>query len=323
METSYTKWDNSEQVSVLMERQDKAKESKDTVGFHVSEFIKRKVVIYCVILGIGYFLITVLLSLSLRNESEMSKAIEMRNTWSSDSSQMLFNLSKEVSGIGLKVDLLQAESGRESAGAQMTDNTIPLLQEVAKLRDENRRIAEDVTQMLVELRNRTGAQMTDNTIPLLQEVAKLRDENRRIAEDVTQMLVELRNWTEFSCTKCPPNWMSFEKNCYFFSTVNKPWTIAKQSCENEGAHLVIINNHQEMRFLVRLTDEVFWMGLSDAGSESQWIWVDGTPLTLAYWGKGEPNNAGHGEDCATLPSNGKWNDVSCSRNERWICERKC
>uniref|UniRef100_A0ACB8EKN5 Uncharacterized protein n=1 Tax=Sphaerodactylus townsendi TaxID=933632 RepID=A0ACB8EKN5_9SAUR len=172
METSYTKWDNSEQVSVLMERQDKAKESKDTVGFHVSEFIKRKVVIYCVILGIGYFLITVLLSLSLRN------------------------VSKEVSGIGLKVDLLQAESGRESAGAQMTDNTIPLLQEVAKLRDENRRIAEDVTQMLVELRNRTGAQMTDNTIPLLQEVAKLRDENRRIAEDVTQMLVELRNWTD-------------------------------------------------------------------------------------------------------------------------------
>ncbi|XP_009582079.1 PREDICTED: mannose-binding protein C-like [Fulmarus glacialis] len=43
-----------------------------------------------------------------------------------------------------------------------------------------------------------------------------------------------------------------------------------------------------------------------------------------FWNRGEPNNVGHqGEDCATIFSNGHWNDISCSDVKAWICERSC
>uniref|UniRef100_A0A8C3SM22 C-type lectin domain-containing protein n=1 Tax=Chelydra serpentina TaxID=8475 RepID=A0A8C3SM22_CHESE len=51
--------------------------------------------------------------------------------------------------------------------------------------------------------------------------------------------------TEFICTKCPPGWQHFEKNCYFFSTSTKSWLDAQQFCTNEGSHLVIVNTKQE------------------------------------------------------------------------------
>ncbi|XP_077183430.1 uncharacterized protein LOC143832629 isoform X2 [Paroedura picta] len=362
METSYTKWNNSEQVNVLMEGQNKAQESK---GFHNSEFFKRKV-IYSVILGIGFLSIIALHSQSLINDSKMFKEIDMRNAQSSNSS-LCFNSSKEISESGLKIDLFHAESRNESAAARVTkENLIPsLLEEVALLREENKRIAEDATMVLEGLHNLTAAQVTkENLIPsLLEEVAllregnkriaedatmvleglhnltaiqgtqenlipswqELREENIKIAEDVTRVLEGLHNLTESLCIKCPPNWVSFEEHCYFFSTLSKPWMVGKQSCQNEGAHLIIINNRLEMKFLVSQTldDEVFWIGLTDAGKEGQWRWVDDTSLSFSSWGKGEPNNAGQGEDCATLRSNGKWNDALCSGNEMWICERKC
>ncbi|XP_077183433.1 uncharacterized protein LOC143832629 isoform X5 [Paroedura picta] len=320
METSYTKWNNSEQVNVLMEGQNKAQESK---GFHNSEFFKRKV-IYSVILGIGFLSIIALHSQSLINDSKMFKEIDMRNAQSSNSS-LCFNSSKEISESGLKIDLFHAESRNESAAARVTkENLIPsLLEEVALLREENKRIAEDATMVLEGLHNLTAIQGTqENLIPSWQE---LREENIKIAEDVTRVLEGLHNLTESLCIKCPPNWVSFEEHCYFFSTLSKPWMVGKQSCQNEGAHLIIINNRLEMKFLVSQTldDEVFWIGLTDAGKEGQWRWVDDTSLSFSSWGKGEPNNAGQGEDCATLRSNGKWNDALCSGNEMWICERKC
>ncbi|KAM3843464.1 CD209 antigen-like protein A [Vipera latastei] len=140
-----------------------------------------------------------------------------------------------------------------------------------------------------------------------------------------QILDAVRNFTEVFCTTCPAHWLHFQNGCYFFSFESKPWKIAEQACENEDAHLVILNHGIEQNFLVKNMDkeQVFWIGLSDADRENQWIWVDNTTLSLSFWGKGEPNNAGSGEDCATLRSSGKWNDVACSGKEHWICEKKC
>uniref|UniRef100_A0A8C0IMB9 C-type lectin domain-containing protein n=1 Tax=Chelonoidis abingdonii TaxID=106734 RepID=A0A8C0IMB9_CHEAB len=132
--------------------------------------------------------------------------------------------------------------------------------------------------------------------------------------------------TEVICTKCPPGWQHFEKKCYFFSTSPKSWLDAKQFCTNEGSHLVIVNTKQEQTFLSNqiIEPDVYWLGLSDSAKEGEWRWVDGSPLSLRFWGPGEPNNVGYqGEDCASLRFNGKWNNATCSLTEHWICERQC
>uniref|UniRef100_A0A8C3FHG7 C-type lectin domain-containing protein n=1 Tax=Chrysemys picta bellii TaxID=8478 RepID=A0A8C3FHG7_CHRPI len=137
-----------------------------------------------------------------------------------------------------------------------------------------------------------------------------------------------RSWLglEVICTKCPPGWQHFEKNCYLFSTSTKSWLDAKQFCTNEGSHLVIVNTKQEQTFLSNqlIEPDLYWLGLSDSAKEGEWRWVDGSLLSVRFWGPGEPNNVGqHGEDCVHLRFNGKWNDAICSRTEHWICERRC
>ncbi|XP_034147080.1 CD209 antigen-like [Esox lucius] len=113
-------------------------------------------------------------------------------------------------------------------------------------------------------------------------------------------------------------------NYYVFMEQNN-WEYAKQYCLKRGAQLVIINNQEEQKFLISLNIRT-WIGLSDIETEGTWRWVDGTPLTTAYWGEKEPNNAGGGKDCAEIyhcitdPVN-KWNDNSCTSQLNWICEQ--
>ncbi|XP_062979336.1 C-type lectin domain family 17, member A-like isoform X2 [Elgaria multicarinata webbii] len=207
------------------------------------------------------------------------------------------------------------------------NSTASVLEELAAMKKENGRIAKDITQMREELQSFTVSVTTNRTWSpsVLEELAELKRENGRITKDVLQVLEELRNFTELVCTRCPENWLTFQRSCYFFSTLRKPWRAANKSCENEGGHLVIINHWAEQKFLLNqlANEQVFWIGLSDIDKEQKWIWVDGTPLSISFWGAGEPNDAGHGEDCATLLFNGKWNDAVCSSVDYWICERRC
>uniref|UniRef100_A0AAY5K244 C-type lectin domain-containing protein n=1 Tax=Esox lucius TaxID=8010 RepID=A0AAY5K244_ESOLU len=105
------------------------------------------------------------------------------------------------------------------------------------------------------------------------------------------------------------------------------WEYANQDCLNRGATLVIINNQEEQKFLITLNINT-WIGLSDIETEGTWRWVDGTPLTTAYWGPPQPDNGGgtHGEEDSAEIVNWyndpvqKWNDVSCTTKLNWICE---
>jgi uncharacterized protein (DUF1501 family) len=65
------------------------------------------------------------------------------------------------------------------------------------------------------------------------------------------------------------------------------------------------------------------VGLTDADTEGQWMWADGTaPSMTIPWRKGEPNNAKHndpsGENCA-LMRDGKLNDYHCTGTRYFFC----
>ncbi|XP_019899194.2 hepatic lectin isoform X1 [Esox lucius] len=117
----------------------------------------------------------------------------------------------------------------------------------------------------------------------------------------------------------------FGNSNYYVSMEQKNWEYAKLDCLKRGAQLVIINNQEEQEFLISLKIRT-WIGLSDIETEGTWRWVDGTPLTTEYWGGKEPNNAGEGEDCAEIYQCNtdpvkKWNDISCTFQLNWICEK--
>ncbi|XP_008940691.1 PREDICTED: C-type lectin domain family 17, member A-like, partial [Merops nubicus] len=151
-------------------------------------------------------------------------------------------------------------------------------------------------------------------------------EVRQEQSNVSAALEEMRNLSEIFCTRCPPGWQQFSKTCYFFSTTTKSWLEAKSSCAEFNAHLPVVDTEQENKFLANhiMENRVFWLGLTDEHSEGAWQWVDGRSLSFTFWSPGEPNNVGQqGEDCATIFPNGFWNDVPCTNQEAWICERSC
>ncbi|KAM6226057.1 C-type lectin domain family 10 member A-like [Porphyrio hochstetteri] len=161
---------------------------------------------------------------------------------------------------------------------------------------------------------------------VLQQLEEVEQQQRSASVLLDEALQEARNLSKILCTRCPTGWQQFFRTCYYFSTITKPWLAAKEFCSNFNAHLVIVDSEQENKFLANhiMDNRVFWLGLSDTHKEGDWKWENGQSLSLSFWSSGEPNNVGqHGEDCATINPNGRWNDVICANGEAWICERSC
>ena len=60
---------------------------------------------------------------------------------------------------------------------------------------------------------------------------------------------------------------------------------AKNRAAAEGAYLVAINDAAEQKWLLGLFgNHLYWIGLSDAEKEGEWVWQDGEPLTYTNWG---------------------------------------
>ncbi|KAL7841220.1 hypothetical protein SRHO_G00249110 [Serrasalmus rhombeus] len=129
-------------------------------------------------------------------------------------------------------------------------------------------------------------------------------------------------------------WMYFSSSIYYMSTEKKCWSESRQDCKNKGADLVIINSREEQEFveMIRKGQEA-WIGLSDMNKENGWKWVDGSTLNTRFWCSREPNNYQENEDCVItgyVPQDGRpvldilntWNDITCSVQISWICEKK-
>ena len=60
---------------------------------------------------------------------------------------------------------------------------------------------------------------------------------------------------------------------------------ARNTATVQGAHLVAINDQAEQEWLLGLFGNyLYWIGLSDAEKEGEWVWENGEPLTYSNWG---------------------------------------
>ncbi|KAM7418544.1 hypothetical protein PAMA_015923 [Pampus argenteus] len=129
--------------------------------------------------------------------------------------------------------------------------------------------------------------------------------------------------------RCPTGWKKLQNSCYYSSTTDpqKSWKLSRKYCQDRNADLAIIDSQEEMDFINTMFDSNIevWIGLTDNSVEGRWKWVDGTPLTTAFWGSGQPNSYnGKNQDCAEfryrVNKPGDWNDESCETQQNWICE---
>ncbi|KAL9952203.1 hypothetical protein ACROYT_G039418 [Oculina patagonica] len=127
---------------------------------------------------------------------------------------------------------------------------------------------------------------------------------------------------------CPHGWAHHGHSCFhIIDTPTLKWNNARTMCRQLGGDLGKITTSSENQFIYNLlrkqttvTHYGVWLGLHRK-ADSQFYWVDDTPLTdYTAWGSGEPNNNGGGENCVhkigdkrNWPFNaGEWNDVPCS-----------
>ncbi|CAB1417614.1 unnamed protein product [Pleuronectes platessa] len=155
-----------------------------------------------------------------------------------------------------------------------------------------------------------------------QDNVKVIDKEKENLQDSLKALVDKMNKT-MQDRKCVNGWQKFENSCYYTSNTKKSWQKSREYCQGKGADLAIITSQNEMNFINGLfgNDREVWIGLADEGVEGVWKWVDGTPLTLEFWGAGQPNShKGTDQDCVEFwhraSGKGEWNDENSTGSHR-------
>ncbi|XP_051259620.1 CD209 antigen-like protein E [Dicentrarchus labrax] len=171
------------------------------------------------------------------------------------------------------------------------------------------------------------ANLTERLQAIDNKSCSLTEERDLLNARITEMTQELERLTSLVKT-CPEGWKMFNNTCYLLSNESGTWDKAREDCRNRGADLVVINSEEEETFLSKFIPYNAWIGLTDREEEGTWKWIDGTPLTLTYWGLHQPDNGGGDplwgeEDCAHIRTevSTHWNDLSCEASLRWICEQ--
>ena len=117
---------------------------------------------------------------------------------------------------------------------------------------------------------------------------------------------------------------------YKFFKAKYSWNEADKKCKQMHGMLVSIKDKATHQFLLKLSKgKCFWAGGSDAVSEGEWLWRDGTKIIYSDWAEGEPDNWKGGEDCLVIGwpgdryKNGKWADtknIYRKQIDGYICE---
>ncbi|XP_062070075.1 mannose-binding protein C [Lepus europaeus] len=91
-------------------------------------------------------------------------------------------------------------------------------------------------------------------------------------------------------------------------------------CAQFQASVAIPSNAKENSAIQSLINGDAFLGITDKGTEGQFVDLKGRALSYQNWNEHEPNDAGSGEDCTVIKPDGKWNDVSCSSSYFAVCE---
>ncbi|XP_058889912.1 macrophage mannose receptor 1-like [Acipenser ruthenus] len=122
-----------------------------------------------------------------------------------------------------------------------------------------------------------------------------------------------------------PDWYEFGDFCYKPFNDKQTWFSARQECRKIGAELVSILSQSEQSWIesyLYMATSDMWIGMNDLEMQNYFIWSDGQLVRFTYWDSGRPTNHNtYNKNCVEmLYKNGRWNDVSCSELNTYICK---
>uniref|UniRef100_A0A1A7Z146 Asialoglycoprotein receptor 1 n=1 Tax=Iconisemion striatum TaxID=60296 RepID=A0A1A7Z146_9TELE len=216
-------------------------------------------------------------------------------------SNRLWSSEQRVSDLGDMVDTLKAS-------LQQTEESVKQTQQL-------------------QLDVKSNKDHLTSVVDSLKQLSVLNSLSRNVASLKCSVQLIINNSSAGHC--CPLDWISFGSNCYRFSTEFLSWNKSKEWCENQDAHLVVLNSDQEWDFVTKHSiPGVYWVGLTD-GRTGRWEWVNQTPYRMERrrWSPGQPDSwTGHSlgpgdEDCAQLNQDGRLNDLHCNIDLNFICQK--
>nr|NP_032553.2 killer cell lectin-like receptor subfamily B member 1C isoform 2 [Mus musculus] len=121
--------------------------------------------------------------------------------------------------------------------------------------------------------------------------------------------------------ECPQDWLLHRDKCFHVSQVSNTWEEGQADCGRKGATLLLIQDQEELRFLLDSIKEKynsFWIGLRFTLPDMNWKWINGTTFNsdvLKITGVTENGS------CASILGD-KVTPESCASDNRWICQKE-
>jgi len=147
---------------------------------------------------------------------------------------------------------------------------------------------------------------------------------------------ELEGWIvatfDYKKQPCPTGFTLLNDACYAIGTAEVTYAEATQTCESLGAKVVeptSLASHKLVHDWVYgsfRSDVKYWIGVTRNADGNFAYASSGDALAFTLWNDGEPNNSGNNENCVNINQDedsyveGKWNDLSCDKQARFVCE---
>ncbi|XP_070646251.1 killer cell lectin-like receptor subfamily F member 2 isoform X2 [Bos indicus] len=107
---------------------------------------------------------------------------------------------------------------------------------------------------------------------------KNRFESRKKSKDREMDFLQKANITSLAGNNyvCPSDWLLNQGKCYRFSTFSKTWNESQRDCLKLQAHLPVIQNSKELKFIQKSlkSGQPSWLGLCITSPGKQWVWIN-------------------------------------------------